>query len=78
MSELSSQAYEAACGEPNPPARGVFSFPPWARPQIISPETGCELPTAKQDCFAFSIWRMYFPSPAMPTEDMAGRRGGWL
>ena len=48
MSELSSQAYDwtvadanspPAALDPQPPAR-LFHFPPWARVQIISPETG--------------------------------------
>ena len=33
MSELSSQAYERG---------GIFQFPPWARGQVVSPETGAE------------------------------------
>ena len=46
MSELSSQAYDLVI---RPPASGLvplprcFHFPPWARAQIISPETGCEV-----------------------------------
>jgi hypothetical protein len=48
MSELSSQAYESAVA----PSRNTqhaprnsppFHFPPWARVQVVSPETGCEV-----------------------------------
>ena len=38
MSELSSQAYDAPAVGPR-----TFRFPPWARAQIISPETGREV-----------------------------------
>ncbi|MGV3773758.1 MAG: long-chain fatty acid--CoA ligase [Verrucomicrobiales bacterium] len=36
MSELSSQAYDS----PAEDASRIFRFPPWARPRIVSPETG--------------------------------------
>lgn len=39
MSELSSQAYDHTAGETRA-ATGIFHFPPWARAQVISPETG--------------------------------------
>ena len=39
MSELSSQAYNGVAGAPR---REPFQFPPWARAQVISPETGLE------------------------------------
>ena len=40
MSELSSQAYDVAIGEPHGEVRigcGVFRFPPWTRVRLISP-----------------------------------------
>ncbi|HXC98900.1 MAG TPA: hypothetical protein VN048_06135, partial [Verrucomicrobiae bacterium] len=46
MSELSSQAYDLQIALPNsnPPAHErTFRFPPWARAQIISPETSREV-----------------------------------
>jgi hypothetical protein len=48
MSELSSQAYDGAIrgAEPRVSDHGalrVFQFPPWARAQIISPESGREV-----------------------------------
>ena len=42
MSELSSQAYDAQIPGPADPASRAFRFPPWARAQILSPETGRE------------------------------------
>ncbi len=39
MSELSSQAYDRVAGQVGTRDR-VYHFPPWARTQIISPETG--------------------------------------
>lgn len=39
MSELGSQAYDRAAGNPAPSPR-IFRFPPWARARIVSPETG--------------------------------------
>jgi hypothetical protein len=41
MSELSSQAYDSSLTTPRSPRR--FHFSPWARVQIISPETGREV-----------------------------------
>jgi len=47
MSELSSQAYDLAIGVSPAICLGtperIFRFPPWARVQIVSPETGCEV-----------------------------------
>lgn len=46
MSELSSQAYDlnlAAANSGPESAKRIFQFPPWARVQIISPETGREV-----------------------------------
>jgi hypothetical protein len=44
MSELSSQAYDSVAGRTaSQPRNRVFRFPPWARAQIISPETSKEV-----------------------------------
>ncbi len=45
MSELSSQAYDCAVGRhaTRNTRHASFTFPPWARVQIISPETGREV-----------------------------------
>ena len=60
MSELSSQAYDRVAGDkwrvpadhttPRPSTLDLrpFRFPPWARVQIISPETGAESARAKR------------------------------
>jgi hypothetical protein len=66
MSELSSQAYDRA---------GVFQFPPWARGQVVSPETGAEAGEGETGLLrAFdlaNIWSVM----AVQTEDLAARRG---
>jgi hypothetical protein len=66
MSELSSQAYERD---------GVFQFPPWARAQVISPETGNEVADGETGLLRVfdlaNIWSVM----AVQTEDLAARRG---
>jgi len=70
MSELSSQAYEhTLCG-----AR-FFQFPPWARAQIISPETGCEVKEGETGLIrVFDLANVYSVA-AVQTEDLGIRRG---
>ena len=67
MSELSSQAYESG---------GVFRFPPWARAQIISPETGAEATGGETGLLRVfdlaNIWSIM----AVQTEDLAASRDG--
>jgi hypothetical protein len=66
MSELSSQAYDRA---------GVFQFPPWARAQVVSPETGAEAGEGETGLLRVfdlgNIWSVM----AVQTEDLAARRG---
>jgi hypothetical protein len=66
MSELSSQAYERG---------GVFRFPPWARAQVVSAETGAEVGEGETGLLRVfdlaNIWSVM----AVQTEDMATRRG---
>jgi hypothetical protein len=66
MSELSSQAYDRA---------GVFQFPPWARGQVVSPETGVEAGEGETGLLRVfdlaNIWSVM----AVQTEDLAARRG---
>jgi hypothetical protein len=66
MSELSSQAYDRA---------GVFQFPPWARAQVVSPETGAEAGEGESGLLRVfdlaNIWSVM----AVQTEDLAARRG---
>jgi hypothetical protein len=73
MSELSSQAYDTT---PHQLERGrVFRFPPWARVQVISPETGREVPEGETGLLRIwdlaNVWSVL----AIQTEDMAVRRG---
>jgi hypothetical protein len=66
MSELSSQAYDRG---------GVFQFPPWARGQVVSPETGAEAGEGETGLLRVfdlaNIWSVM----AVQTEDLAARRG---
>jgi hypothetical protein len=66
MSELSSQAYDRA---------GVFQFPPWARGQVVSPETGAEAGEGQTGLLRVfdlaNIWSVM----AVQTEDLAAGRG---
>lgn len=74
MSELSSQAYDGVVGEAAPPVR-VFRFPPWARAQVISPETGrpaSEGETGLLRVFDLANIRSVM---AIQTEDLAVNRG---
>ncbi len=81
MSELSSQAYDRAAGgtatsQPstlNP--QHSYRFPPWARAQIISPETGREVGEGETGlirvCDLANVWSVM----AIQTEDLGVRRG---
>jgi hypothetical protein len=68
MSELSSQAYAMADGK--------FQFPPWARVQIISPETGREVFDGETGLIRIFDLANIFSVAAIQTEDLAIRRGG--
>ncbi len=74
MSELSSQAYDACAGEGADPAR-VFHFPPWARIQIISPETGREVAESETGLLRIYDLANVYSVMAIQTEDLAVRRG---
>jgi hypothetical protein len=67
MSELSSQAYASADGK--------FKFPPWARAQIISPETGREVADGETGLIRVLDLANVFSVAAIQTEDLAIRRG---
>jgi hypothetical protein len=73
MSELSSQAYDAAGGM-NGGAR-PFRFPLWARAQIISPETGREVREGETGLVRVFDLANVFSALAIQTEDLAVRRG---
>ncbi|HEY1489603.1 MAG TPA: long-chain fatty acid--CoA ligase [Verrucomicrobiae bacterium] len=66
MSELSSQAYAAAGTR--------FQFPPWARVQIISPETGREVGDGETGLIRVFDLANVFSVAAIQTEDLAIRR----
>ena len=66
MSELSSQAYAMT---------GHFYFPPWARVQIISPETGCEVAEGETGIIRIFDLANVFSVAAIQTEDLGIRRG---
>jgi hypothetical protein len=67
MSELSSQAYAEA--------DGIFQFPPWARVQIISPETGREVREGETGLIRIFDFANVFSVAAIQTEDLGIRRG---
>jgi hypothetical protein len=79
MSELSSQAYERA-GESAfsklPASRGGFRFPPWARMQVISSETGKEQKPGEPGLIRVYDLANTFSVMAVQTEDLAVSRGG--
>ena len=87
MSELSSQAYdkvlgiecrgaraEAAPRHPTPDT-GPFRFPPWARAQIISPETGREVREGETGLIRVFDLANVYSVMAIQTEDLGVRRG---
>jgi hypothetical protein len=77
MSELSSQAYDCAI----PPARNTqhaargFHFPPWARVQVVSPETGREVDEGESGLIRVFDLANVWSVMAVQTEDLAVRRG---
>jgi hypothetical protein len=89
MSELSSQAY--SLGAPassrrfypgatkelagETPALPGFHFPPWARAQIISPETGREVADGETGLIRVFDLANVFSVAAIQTEDLGVRRG---
>lgn len=77
MSELSSQAYDrvagAAAGDAQPD--NVFRFPPWARVQVISPESGREVAEGEIGLVRVYDLANVYSVMAVQTEDLAIRRG---
>jgi hypothetical protein len=78
MSELSSQAYDlpvrgAEC-EVRSAAR-VFHFPPWARAQIVSPETNREVAGGETGLIRIFDLANVRSVLAVQTEDLGARRG---
>ena len=78
MSELSSQAYDSEIETSklkiqNPERQ--FHFPPWARVQIISPETGQEAADGETGLVRIFDLANVFSVMAIQTEDLGVRRG---
>jgi hypothetical protein len=74
MSELSSQAYDREIVSGKEPMR-AFRFPPWARAQIISPETGKEVPEGETGLIRIFDLANVRSVMAIQTEDLGVRRG---
>jgi hypothetical protein len=69
MSELSSQAYVSSLSLSRP-----FRFPPWARAQIISPETGQEVAHGETGLLRIFDLANAWSVMAVQTKDLAVRR----
>lgn len=72
MSELSSQAYAPDMQN----ERRVFTFAPWARAQVISPETGREVGDGETGLIRVFDLANVCSVIAIQTEDLGVRRGG--
>jgi hypothetical protein len=77
MSELGSQAYDTVAGSTRNAAQQArpFHFPPWARAQIISPETGCEVAEGETGLIRVFDLANVRSVLAVQTEDLGIRRG---
>ena len=73
MSELSSQAYDGVVEAGN--RERVFRFPPWARAQIISPETGHEVAEGETGLIRVIDLANLHSVLAVQTDDLGVRRG---
>jgi acyl-protein synthetase LuxE len=71
MGELSSQAYDFKIQN----SRRQFRFPPWARVQIVSPETGHEVCDGEPGLIRVFDLANVFSVAAIQTEDLGIRRG---
>jgi len=74
MSELSSQAYDSIAGARTGGRK--FQFPPWARAQIISPETGREAGEGETGLIRLFDLANVYSVMAIQTEDLGVRHGG--
>jgi hypothetical protein len=84
MSELSSQAYDSALApsrlthhapRTTHHAPRYFHFPPWARVQIVSPETGREVAEGETGLIRVFDLANVYSVMAIQTEDLGIRRG---
>jgi len=74
MSELSSQAYDQQVRSQKSEVRSLH-FSPWARGQIISPETNCEVGDGETGLIRVFDLSNVFSVAAIQTEDLGIRRG---
>jgi len=78
MTELSSQAYDSKVPAPGAQVEArerVFHFPPWARVQIISPETGEQVSEGATGLLRVCDLANLHSVLAVQIEDLAVRRG---
>jgi hypothetical protein len=77
MSELSSQAYDTpkAATTADAKAGRHFQFPPWARMQIFSPETGSEAAEGEPGLIRIFDLANVYSTMALQTEDLGTRYG---
>ncbi|MDB6017024.1 MAG: putative acyl protein synthase/acyl-CoA reductase-like protein [Pedosphaera sp.] len=76
MSELSSQAYDReVLSAERGVQRRVFQFPPWARVQVVSPETGREVGEGETGLIRVFDLANVRSVMAIQTEDLGIRRG---
>jgi hypothetical protein len=70
-----AEILKPARSETGAPANRCFHFPPWARAQIISPETGREVPDSETGIIRIFDLANAFSVAAIQTEDLGVRRG---
>jgi len=75
MSELSSQAYDCVADHDTPAGARAFAFPPWARVQIVSPETGREVAEGETGLIRVFDLANVRSVMAVQTDDLAVRHG---
>ena len=75
MSELSSQAYDRITHHASRVMPRCFHFPPWARVQMISPETGREVADGETGLIRVVDLANVRSVLAIQTEDLGVRRG---
>lgn len=77
MSELSSQAYDRVVGSASihSPQSSIFSFPPWCRALVVSPETSREVAEGETGLLRLFDLANVRSVMAIQTEDLAVRRG---
>ena len=72
MCELSSQAYDSVVALAGSPR--VFQFPPWARAQVVSPETGSEVGIGETGLIRIFDLANVWSVMAIQTADLGVRR----